>query len=254
VAHNKGQSGIVYPNFYCLGRQRDTDSCFQKVIPIAEAEEKVEELYRTVQLSAAWADDVRNYLREEFGTIQQEAQIESEFQERRIVELKDQQHKLIQLSYANAISLELLKSEQARINQELGHAEERLRAADVHFTTIETNLDRALSMVTNCHRAYTSASDLEKRHYNQTVFEWVKIGRNGITERQLADPFRTLLSEELAVHRATQHRGFCKPSKSSHRESGTHAPEDLSTTGVKSSKTVALVGEGGLEPPQGFPY
>ena len=276
VSNNQGQSGIIYPNFFCLGRQRDTASCSQKVIPIATAETKVEEHYRGFQLPEKWARDIREYLRAELGTVEEEANIERTFQTRRVGELKEQQRKLIQMSYADAISFELLKSEQTRITQELNNADERIRAIDVRFETIATNLDRALDMVTDCHRAYLAAKNSQRRHYNQAMFDWIKIGRNGITESQLADPFRTLLSDDLAKQREKRRNGKAKANTAKgnsgidqddrgHLENGLKATgtdgipyfgQNKTSTTVSdgSSKVVSLVGEGGLEPPQDYSY
>jgi site-specific DNA recombinase len=206
VANNKGQSGIVYPYFYCLGRQRDSSSCDQKVILIEDAEAKVLEHYRSVQLSPAWAEGVRTYLKEELSSLREEAGIERTFQTKRITELKDQQRKLIQMSYAEAISLELLKVEQHRIGTELAQAEERLRAVDVKFETVGNNLDAALGMVTNCYEAYDRANTREKRHYNQAFFDWIKIGRRGVEDVELAAPFKILLGDELAARRWSKER------------------------------------------------
>jgi site-specific DNA recombinase len=259
VSNNRGQSGIIYPNFFCLGRQRNPASCSQKVIAIAAAERAVEVHYRGLQMAPEMAESIRSYLKAELGTVEEEAGIERTFQQKRTMELKDQQRKLVQMSYADAIPFELLRSEQSRIAQELGQAEDRLKAIDIRFETIASNLDRALDMVTDCQRAYVTARNVQRRHYNQAMFDWIKIGRGGITESQLASPFRMLLSDDLANQRANSvlngHGNDLGDSGDRLKATGTDGKPSFgqnkttTTNGGGSSRTVALVGEGGLEPP-----
>jgi hypothetical protein len=90
------------------------------------------------------------------------------------------------------------------------------------------------------------------------MFDWIKIGRGGITESQLASPFRMLLSDDLAIQRAkSQQNGpgnVVGDSGDRLKATGTDGNpnfglnETTTTYGGGSSRTVALVGVLGLEP------
>jgi hypothetical protein len=71
---------------------------------------------------------------------------------------EDRHHKFYalrdNLHYADAIPLELLKSEQDRITTAIAGAEGRLAAIAADFRAAETNLQRALTRAGDCQAAY----------------------------------------------------------------------------------------------------
>lgn len=83
--------------------------------PSVDAEALVEDLYRRIQLPPPWVRRLTEELEDEIVERQAEAS------ERRVVltktlsKLADERGKLLQAFYANAIPLDLLKTEQARI-------------------------------------------------------------------------------------------------------------------------------------------
>ena len=80
-----------------------------------DAEKAVEQLYRRVQLSEEWIARLTHELEEEVVERQATKSDLRVAQTKRLTELAEERHKLLHAYYANAIPLELLKSEQQRI-------------------------------------------------------------------------------------------------------------------------------------------
>jgi len=107
--------------------------------------------------------------------------------------------KLLDAHYADAIPIDLLKSEQARIAREATGAEARLAALEGNFTTAETNLTKTLALIHDCEGAYLSAPDKVRRQFNQAFFKRILIDDTYTVTGELAEPFDTLLSEEIRL-------------------------------------------------------
>jgi site-specific DNA recombinase len=196
VTHAKGRGG-TYPYFICIGRQRDKTSCTQRAIRIEEAEEAVAAHYATVQLPEKEVARLRSFLSEELNKLRTDADRERTTQKRRLRRLVDERKKLLDAHYADAIPLDLLKSEQARIATEIAAIEGRLAAVEGDFKTAETNMRRALTRVGDCEAAYREASGTMRRHFNLAFFKRILIDDNCTVTGELAEPFDVLLGEEL---------------------------------------------------------
>ena len=103
---------------------------------------------------------------------------------------------MLQAHYAGAVPLELLKTEQDRITGLLELIEGRLSATSAHFDTVQANLQFALDLAGDCHRAYLQADDHTRRLLNQALFEMIYIDEDGV-RAALAEPFKTLLGPDV---------------------------------------------------------
>src|SRR5262249_5110140 len=126
VSHARGRRGKVYPYFICMGRQQKRTNCTQSAVQIATAEELVEEHYLKIHPTRALLDDLRQLILDETARQRRDAESERDSQRRRIRGLQDEQKKLLDAHYADAIPLELLKAEQSRLSKEITAAESRL--------------------------------------------------------------------------------------------------------------------------------
>ena len=199
VSHAKNRHGTVYPYFICLGRQQKRTDCRQQAIRIDQAEDAVARAYALIHLTAEQAEQVRDFVIDEMTKLHAATETERSLQERRLAKLRDERKKLLDAHYADAIPLDLLKSEQARIAAAATGAEARLAALNGNFTTAETNLTKALKLVQNCEGAYLSASDKLRRQFNQAFFKRILIDDTYTVTGELAEPFDTLLSEEIRL-------------------------------------------------------
>jgi len=118
-------------------------------------------------------------------------------QERRLRKIVDQRQKLLDAHYADAIPLDLLKSEQTRIAAEVAAIEGRLAEVAADFQKAETNLQRALTRAGDCEAAYREATPTIRRQFNLAFFKRLLIDEDCTVTGELAEPFDLLLSEEL---------------------------------------------------------
>lgn len=208
VSHAKGRRGGIYPYFICMGRQRKSTSCAQQAIRIEQTEDAVADLYGTYRLTKEEADEVRDFILEELIKLRAEAGTERERHARRLRGLEGERKKLLDAHYADAIPLDLLKSEQARISADITGSAARLAALDCDFTTAEGNLTKALSFIRDCEGAYRDASDKVRRQFNQAFFKRILIDDSYSAIAELAEPFDLLLSREVreaATRRSEAH-------------------------------------------------
>ena len=113
---------------------------------------------------------------------------------RTLAKLADERGKLLQAFYANAIPLDLLKTEQDRI----GSAEQ---AGKVELETTEGDLDgwqdvlrTAIRLAGNCHAAYLKARPSVRRRFNDAVLEAVYIEDRRIGQTEFSEVFGPLFS------------------------------------------------------------
>ncbi len=113
--------------------------------------------------------------------------------------LRNEQQKLLDAHYADAIPLDLLKTEQSRITTEVITAKTRMTDIDCNFATAEANLTRALVLARDCEVAYQEASDKVRRQFNQVFFKRLLIDDQYHVIGELAEPFETLLGDEVRL-------------------------------------------------------
>jgi site-specific DNA recombinase len=271
VCHAKGRGG-TYPYFICIGRQQKRTSCKQRAIRIEQAEAAIAAYYASVQLAEDEVVQLRGFLAEELSKLRVDADRERTAQERRLRKLEGERKKLLEAHYADAVPLDLLKSEQDRLTREVANAEGRLAEIVGDFQKAEANLQRAVIRVGDCAAAYGAAADRMRRQFNLAFFKRLLIDDEGMVSGELAEPFELLLGEELrraAVAQASDELREAVDEALRRRASeGLFAPNEQRPQGLE-----ALVGAGatstvdecggfspntlvrmrGLEPPPGFP-
>jgi DNA invertase Pin-like site-specific DNA recombinase len=203
VCHAKGRSR-TYPYFVCIGRQQKRTACTQRAIRIELAEAAVVDHYKTVQLTDQELASLRVFLGEELAKLRRDVDRERATQTRRLGKLNGERQKLLNAHYADAIPLDLLKSEQDRLGREVANAEGRLAAVEADFKTAEANLDKALTRAGDCHVAYENASDQMRRQFNVAFFKQIHLSDDGEVEADLDPLFDLILGEELRRAAITQ--------------------------------------------------
>jgi site-specific DNA recombinase len=191
-------------------------------------------------------------------------------QDRRLVGLFAERKKLLDAHYADAVPLDLLKSEQERLAREIESAEGRLAEVEDDFKRAETNLQRALTRAGDCAAAYREASGPLRRQFNLAFFKRLLIDDEYTVTGELAEPFDTLLGDELrravavrgnealqaAVKETIRQReteGTVTPNKQHPREPERPLVGAASTTAGSFGggfSTEHLVRPSGLEPPR----
>jgi site-specific DNA recombinase len=201
ITNTRNRWGTLYPYFICLGRHQKRTTCTFKAVLIQTVEELVEEHYATVQLTTKTRDMIENRVTQDFNAFRQEIETERQALEKRQQRLLAERTKLLQAHYADAIPLDLLRSEQARIKCELDHIEERLGATGAHEAVVNVNLHQALQLATNVQRVYEDSADPERRLLNQAFFKRLLLHPKHV-ESELAEPYDILLNPRLqdSVH------------------------------------------------------
>jgi site-specific DNA recombinase len=203
VQHSTSGSGLVYPYFYCSGRQSKRTKCTQKAVLIYEVEQKLEDHYLQIQLEQSFRNSVEKMIREEFQKTKAQNEGELQILKREREKLERQREKLMEAHYAGAIPVDLLGQEQERIGRALGQITSTLSATQTKFETVENNLQQALDLTVDCGVAYKNAPEHIKRMFNQAFFEKVLVV--GVVENpgdvrveaKLRPPFDVLLGSKL---------------------------------------------------------
>ena len=198
MTYSRSRNGNIYDYFYCLGRQRNPQSCGWKAARVRTVEQRVADHYREIQLTPERIAETRGVLKEALSTRRQEAEAAEHVQSLRIQRLSDEREKLLRLHYAEAVPIDLFKHEQERITRELEDAREQLAAVSISFDAIEQNMNRALALARDCHAAYEGASPDIRRQFNQAFFDKLHVHDDGEVTHDLAEPFKILLDPRLA--------------------------------------------------------
>ena len=184
-----------YLYFYCLGQRGPARTgCRQPYIQAGDAEGLVEDLNRRIELPPSWVRRLTEELEAEFVERQAEASERRVLLTKTLAKLAEERGKLLQAFYANAVPLDLLKTEQDRI----GSAEQ---AGKVELETTEGDLDgwqevlqTAIRLAGNCHAAYLKARPPVRRRFNDAVLEAVYIKDRKIDRANFSEVFAPLFS------------------------------------------------------------
>jgi len=196
VTHAKGRGG-TYPYFICIGRQQKRTDCKQRALRIELAEECIAAYYATVHLPENEVAALRAFLGEELSVLRADTERERGVQERRLRKLKAERKKLLDAHYADAIPLDLLKSEQDRLTLEIAACEGRLAEIAADFQKGEANLQRAITRAGDCETAYREAANPLRRQFNLAFFTRLEIGDDYSVRGELASPFDVILGDRL---------------------------------------------------------
>lgn len=138
-----------------------------------DAEKMVEDIYKRVQLPPEWVERLEKELDAEIVERQSIAADLRVGLTKRISALAEERQKLIRAYYANAIPLELLKSEQDRITQAETSAKAELEATEADLAGWQEVLSVAIRLASNCHDAYLKARPRVRRRFNEAVLNAV---------------------------------------------------------------------------------
>ncbi len=186
-----------YLYFFCAGRHQRRTDCLAPYMLADDVEDAVERYYTRVQLEPARIEAIRTGLRTRLETSRTAGTRERQRQQRRIDRLLDERTKLLHAHYAEAIPLDLLRDEQARITREITEAKQALAATELEYAQIERNLDTALALASDPQAAYRQARPQIRRRFNQAFFDKLYVDTGEVVGAELASPFAELLASDL---------------------------------------------------------
>ena len=174
VQNAKNSKGTIYPYFVCARRCRLHDCAFTAVL-IDVVEDRMVDLYQTIQLSAADRTQIEHYLHDELSQIEGDKAKAVRSLTTRRTNLEDRRRRLLHAHYEGAIPLDLLKEEQAELSTELGQIERQLTAYQADAAEVRQHLTQALDLLEDCHRLYQAAPNHLKKLLNQVFFQRVLV-------------------------------------------------------------------------------
>ena len=174
VQNTRNSKGDLYPYFICAKRQRTHDCAFKAVL-IDVVEDRMNTLYRTIQLSSQDRQLVEQYVREELRRLERDKDRTIRSLTTRRTNLEDKRRRLMHAHYEGAVPLELLKEEQTQLTAELDHIERQLAAYQADAAEVHQRLTQALDLLEDCHRLYTAAPAHLKKLLNQVFFDRVLV-------------------------------------------------------------------------------
>ena len=174
VQNAKNSKGSIYPYFVCARRCRLHDCAFTAVL-IDVVEDRMSDLYQTIQLSAADRTQIEHYLHDELAQIEGDKAKAVRSLTTRRTNIEDRRRRLLHAHYEGAVPLDLLKEEQAELSTELSQIERQLAAYQADAAEVRQHLTQALDLLEDCHRLYTAAPAHLKKLLNQVFFDRVLV-------------------------------------------------------------------------------
>jgi site-specific DNA recombinase len=197
VTYSTGKTGIVYPYFYCLGRNRKRTGCDLSFLPLEQMEEKVIRHWQEVRLAPDLVAAIRDSVTQDMAERRRDDAKLLSTQGRRLKRLATQREKLIDAYLSDAIPIADLKKRQEVLGVEQREAERLIELASVNHAVVEERLDIALGLLEHCARLYIGEGDATKRAMNQAFFEALYTDREGVVRAVLNPPFAQLTDRTI---------------------------------------------------------
>jgi len=186
----KGRFGY----FRCIGRNTGRTRCSQaRYVPAAELEREVEALYKGIRIPAALRRRLELVLRTEVAERERHRAEITVFIGRRLRQLANEREKLLRAYYADAIDVQTLRREQARINAEVTEAESQLATDGEKLRQATKVIDLALDLAKNCAASYRKATPEVRKMWNQAFFRTIRVQNGRIADSTHEEPFASLL-------------------------------------------------------------
>src|SRR5581483_3742519 len=186
----RGRHGGLYDYFICGGRNARV--CHQHHHRAEAVEAAIERHYATIQLTQPQRDRVRDSVQNHIQALVAVAEKETARARAEVTRLDNEERKLLNHHYNDAISDHIFAEEQARIRRERAAAEQLLRRYEIkHDETLKV-LDLALDLTDDIQAAYLQADTTERRLLNQAFFERLEIDTEEIDGYTLNPPFREI--------------------------------------------------------------
>jgi site-specific DNA recombinase len=191
----KGRFGY----FRCVGRHTRRRSCSQGgYVPAPRLEREVGALYESVRIPPIMERGVERGLRAEIAERERHRAEAAVFLGRKLRQLATEREKLLRAYYADAINVDTLKREQARINAEVAEAEAQLATDGESLKQAKQVIDLALDLAKNCAASYRKANPEVRKMWNQAFFRKVLVSEGRIDDHEYEEPFVSLLGSHKA--------------------------------------------------------
>ncbi len=194
----RGQTGERYDYFTCSGRRRSTTSCTRAAILAKRIERKIEQAYATKSLTAEQAAATGTILHDVFNHLEGSTKDERTALTEQQAKLEAERLKLVQAHYADAIPVDLLKTEQDRIHNALTAIQTRLDSLHTRYADARVGLDEMLGFLTDLHDLYMKCEPTERRFLNQAIFTKIIVNEDENVTLDTTLAVNTVISQHTA--------------------------------------------------------
>jgi site-specific DNA recombinase len=191
--------GTIYPYFYCLGRQKDKNSCPQGYIAVTTIEQAVADYWHDIRLPKDRIEELKASVLADFEGRHAQGETQVAAQRKRLTRLEHERTKAKRAYYDDALTLDEFKLEQERINQEVKASQNVIDQWTIEIDAIQRALDEALSLLIDPYRLYVEAPEGINLMLVQAVCEKIWILDTKVVGLELTAPYRELLTVEASL-------------------------------------------------------
>lgn len=177
----------------CIGKQRG--ECQQPYHRLDDLEASVADYYRTVTLSQAEREVLRDNL---LGQLDQLATVKStdlDAVAHELQSLRSQERKLLEAFYADSISPDLFHDEQRRLRRERIATEHKQEQVSSDLDVVRTNVDLNVGLTVDPSEAYRRADPRMRRLMNQGYFSALYVDQGDIVAGLMQPVFDELMAQ-----------------------------------------------------------
>ena len=196
----RNHQGVAYDYFTCTGRRFKRNNCQRTAVLTHRVEQSIEAGYQDISLSPGEAAQVQGVLRQVFDTLAESTSDEKKLLAGQKAKLEAEQVKLLQAHYADAIPLDLLKTEQDRIRASLQAITSRLDTLETTYDKAKVGLDAILGLLTDIGDVYAKAEPSERRMLNRALFDRITIDDEDDATLQPTEAIQTILATNPRPH------------------------------------------------------
>ena len=176
MQHTRTKTGRVYEYFVCH-RRRDTVCQQRKALPIAQVEQRVEDLYRTIELNPGQRERIEQIVLAKLPTDSRQSTVSS----LKAITVEAQtvganQAKLLEAYYADAIDREVFLAHQRRLNTEQANLVREKAQLESENTEIRQRVRDALDLLQDVHATYADAPVTVRKQLNRAIFAGIFLG------------------------------------------------------------------------------
>ena len=195
IIHNaKSRCGNRYPYFVCSARHSKRNNCDQRSLLIDEIEDQIVKMYGRINFTSEFRNLLEQWIISQIDKLADESKAELERLKKQKDKLEREQRKLLQAHYADAVPLDLLKEEQARIGDSLRNITGAMEAHQSEHSEITENIHQVFELLDDCGRTYEMANGTQRRCFNQALFEKIRVCDDMNMDADYTEPFATLLN------------------------------------------------------------
>lgn len=192
VQHTRTGRGHYY-GYYACHRRREATCQQRKVLPIAQVEQRVEELYGTIELNPGQRERIERIVLAKLHLQQavNDERLQAIAGEAETVEAN--QAKLLEAYYVDAIDREVFRTHQRRLNTEQANLAREKAKLEAENTEIRRRVRDALDLLQEAHTTYVNAPVTVRKQLNQAIFTGIFLGPEpDQIHTELNEPFTTI--------------------------------------------------------------